>query len=114
MLPGSGSGFLVLDTEVTPDLAREGLARDLVRAVQQARKDAGLAVGDRIALTITGGEAVFDATIAHRDLLVAETLASQFGSAPDLDALPVGDGVVEAEVGEGQSARIRVEPARTA
>ncbi len=44
-------GFVVLDTAVTPELAAEGLARDLVRAVQQARRDAGLDVSDRIALT---------------------------------------------------------------
>ena len=50
MLPGGG--FVVLDTVVTPELAAEGLARDLVRAVQQARRDAGLDVTDRIALTI--------------------------------------------------------------
>ena len=75
-----GGGFVVLDATVTPELAREGLARDLVRAVQQARKDAGLEVSDRIPLTVTGSEAVLDATIAHRDLIVAETLATQFGS----------------------------------
>ncbi|MGA8257322.1 MAG: DUF5915 domain-containing protein, partial [Nocardioides sp.] len=39
-----GGGFVVLDTAVTPELAAEGLARDLVRAVQQARRDAGLDV----------------------------------------------------------------------
>ncbi len=52
MLPGGG--FVVLDTEVTPELAREGIARDLVRAVQQARKDAGLEVSDRILLEVSG------------------------------------------------------------
>ena len=50
MLPRGG--FVVLDTAVTPELEAEGTARDLVRAVQQARKDAGLQVSDRIALTI--------------------------------------------------------------
>ena len=48
------SGFVVLDTAVTPELAAEGLARDLVRAVQQARRDAGLDVSDRIVLTVAG------------------------------------------------------------
>ena len=43
-----GGGFVVLDTEVTPELEAEGMARDMVRAVQQARKDAGLNVSDRI------------------------------------------------------------------
>ena len=53
-----GGGFVVLDTEVTPELAAEGLARDLVRAVQQARRDARLDVSDRIALTIGGSDEV--------------------------------------------------------
>ena len=52
MLPGGG--FVVLDTAVTPELEAEGVARDLVRAVQQARRDAGLDVSDRIALSLVG------------------------------------------------------------
>ncbi|MDO5504182.1 MAG: class I tRNA ligase family protein, partial [Actinomycetia bacterium] len=102
----SGGGFVVLDAEITPELAREGLARDIVRAVQQARKDAGLDVSDRISLTVTGSEAVLDATIAHRDLIVAETLASQFGSSGSIDDLPPGDGVTEATVGSAEPVRI--------
>lgn len=105
MLPGGG--FVVLDTEVTPELAREGVARDLVRAVQQARRDAGFEVSDRISLTVTGAQEVYDATVHHQDLLVEETLASQFGSAPNLLAID-GDGVNEVEVGDGYHARILV------
>ncbi|AKT51535.1 isoleucine--tRNA ligase [Arsenicicoccus sp. oral taxon 190] len=105
MLPGGG--FVVLDTEVTPELAREGVARDLVRAVQQARRDAGLDISDRISLTITGAQEVYDATIHHQDLLVEETLASQFGSAPNLLAID-GDEVTEVEVGDGYHARVMV------
>ena len=50
-LPGSG-GLIALDITVTPELAAEGTARDVVRVVQQARKDAGLDVSDRIALVV--------------------------------------------------------------
>ena len=50
-LPGT-TGLISLDTSVTPELAAEGTARDVVRVIQQARKDAGLAVSDRIALRI--------------------------------------------------------------
>ncbi|WP_347354627.1 isoleucine--tRNA ligase [Intrasporangium sp.] len=105
MLPGGG--FCVLDTQVTPELAAEGLARDLVRAVQQTRREAGLQVSDRISLTITGTEDVFAATVAHRDLIVAETLATQFSSAGGDHALPEGTGVAVV-VGDGQQARILV------
>ncbi|MDR7252646.1 isoleucyl-tRNA synthetase [Nocardioides sp. BE266] len=69
-------GFVVLDTEVTPELEAEGTARDLVRAVQQARKDAGLAVSDRIALTLAGPAETLDAARTHEALLAEETLAT--------------------------------------
>ncbi|MDV3223444.1 class I tRNA ligase family protein, partial [Intrasporangium sp.] len=105
MLPGGG--FIMLDTDVTPELATEGVARDLVRAVQQARRDAGLHVSDRISLTIQGSPEVFEATVTHRDLLVAETLATQFSSAgPDHQ---LADGVgTEVSVGEGYKATVLV------
>lgn len=71
-------GFVVLDTEVTPELAAEGLARDLVRQVQQARRDAGLDVSDRIALTIAGSAEVQAAARTHEQLITAETLATSY------------------------------------
>jgi isoleucyl-tRNA synthetase len=108
MLPASVGGFIVLDTEVTEELAAEGLARDVVRAVQQARRDAGLEVSDRISLTITGSQSVWEATVTHQALIVEETLAAQFGSAPDLEALPLGDGVAEAELSGSERVRIKV------
>lgn len=74
MLPRGG--FVVLDTAVTPELEAEGAARDLVRAVQQARKDAGLQVSDRISLTITGPEATLAAARTHEALIADETLAT--------------------------------------
>ena len=80
-------GFVVLDTAVTPELAAEGLARDLVRAVQQARRDAGLDVSDRIALTVGGSDAVQAAARAHEQLITAETLATSF----DVQAGPDGE-----------------------
>jgi len=88
MLPSGG--FVVLDTTVTAQLASEGLARDLVRAVQQARRDTGLHVSDRISLTVQGGAEVFEATVTHRDLIVGETLATQFAAAGPDHALPDG------------------------
>ena len=106
MLPGGG--FVVLDTTVTPELAQEGLARDVVRAVQQARREAGLDVSDRISLTVLGDQQVWEATVAHQSLIMEETLATQFGSAPDLAALPASLPTVDAVVGDGQAVRILV------
>lgn len=90
----AGGGFVVLDTAVTPELAEEGLARDLVRAVQQARRDAGLDVTDRITLTIGGSAAVLAAAKAHEDLIAKETLATSYSVADAASGttVTVGDG----------------------
>ncbi|HEX3932905.1 MAG TPA: isoleucine--tRNA ligase [Nocardioides sp.] len=74
LLPGGG--FVVLDTAVTPELEAEGVARDLVRAVQQARREAGLEVSDRIGLTISADASAADAARTHADLIRRETLAT--------------------------------------
>ena len=87
LLPGGG--FVVLDTAVTPELEAEGVARDLVRAVQQARRDAGLDVSDRIALTVTADAASADAARTHADLIRRETLATSFDVVPGDVAQPV-------------------------
>ncbi len=68
-------GFAVLDLALTPELEAEGYARDVVRDVQDARKAAGLEVGDRIALSLTVPGDRVDAVEAHRDLVMSETLA---------------------------------------
>ncbi len=72
----SSDGLVVLDTTVTPELEREGVARDLVRQVQQERREAGLDVSDRISLTISGPQATVDAFATHRELVMGETLAT--------------------------------------
>ena len=74
VIPG---GFLVLDTAVPADLAAEGTARDVVRAVQAARKDAGLEVSDRVRTVITGPAPVVAAVRAHQDLVAEETLTTE-------------------------------------
>ncbi len=70
-----GGDFLVLTTALTPELEAEGCARDVIRAIQSARRDAGLDVSDRIRLTVDGDEAVVAAVQANRDLVAAEVLA---------------------------------------
>ncbi|WP_281285805.1 class I tRNA ligase family protein [Nocardioides humi] len=101
MLPGGG--FVVLDTVVTPELAEEGLARDLVRAVQQARRDADFQVTDRIELVVAGPAPVLAAARAHEALIAGETLATSYTVT---EAAPVG--AAEVAVGEGEKAAIAV------
>jgi len=67
--------FVVLDTELTPELEAEGYARDVVRAVQDERKNAGLHIADRIDLSLTvPADHVADVE-TWRDMIAAETLA---------------------------------------
>ena len=71
------AGFVILNTAVDETLAAEGAARDVIRAVQSARRDADLDVSDRIHTVITGPEAVINAISAHESLISNETLSLQ-------------------------------------
>jgi isoleucyl-tRNA synthetase len=101
-LPGD-SGVVVLDTEVTPELHAEGVARDVVRVVQQARREAELNVSDRIALTVDAPLPVADAVRAHQAFVAAETLATEVA----FEAVPDSDGFAGV-AGDGQAVRVRV------
>jgi isoleucyl-tRNA synthetase len=70
----SGAGVVLLDTTVTAELEAEGITRDLIRLVQQARRDAGLAVSDRIVLTLGVPEAVRRRVTPFARLLTDATL----------------------------------------
>jgi isoleucyl-tRNA synthetase len=72
----SGTHAVALNLELDGELHREGLAREVVHAVQAARKTAGLNVEDRIALTLGGDEELLAATRAHEDYVAGETLAT--------------------------------------
>ncbi len=86
----SHAGVVALDIEVTPELEVEGRARDLVRLIQQARRDAGLDVSDRIVLTVAAAEPWLEAVAEHEALIAGETLAtSVVTQRSDSDAEPV-------------------------
>ncbi|MDO4916702.1 MAG: DUF5915 domain-containing protein, partial [Rothia sp. (in: high G+C Gram-positive bacteria)] len=70
-----GSGFIVLNTALTAELQAEGIARDTIRAIQQARKDADLHVSDRIRLTLEAPSEIIAAVTEHQQLVCNETLA---------------------------------------
>ncbi|MXZ80739.1 MAG: isoleucine--tRNA ligase [Gammaproteobacteria bacterium] len=70
-------GYLVaLDTEVDHELRVEGIARELVRTIQEARKSAGLQISDRILLSVSGSGLIDEAMAAHREHIMSETLAT--------------------------------------
>jgi isoleucyl-tRNA synthetase len=72
----SGTHAVALNLELNDELHREGLAREVVHAVQAARKNAGLEVADRIELSLGGDEELLAATRAHEDYVAGETLAT--------------------------------------
>src|SRR5262249_4551323 len=72
-----GSHAVALELEIDLELQIEGWARDMVRAIQNARQHAGLEVTDRIALTLAGDEDLLGAARAYEAYIAAETLALQ-------------------------------------
>ena len=101
------AGVLVaLDTTVTPELRREGLARELVRNIQDARKNAGLAIADRIVVYLGGadGDRELESVVQEwGDYIRAETLADEL-----VLAAPVSGAHVEALELDGRAIRIGV------
>jgi isoleucyl-tRNA synthetase len=108
-LPGN-AGLIALDTQVTPELEAEGTARDVVRIVQQARRDAGLAVSDRIRLTLGADDAVAGAVRAHAGFVAAETLAVSLQVVPamqvDAGSSPAGPGSVKVALSRETAAEL--------
>ena len=76
MLSTRGALTVAIDTTVEERLRREGLAREIVRVVQQARRDAGVEVTDRIELRLGGSEDLLAAARAHEGYVAEETLAT--------------------------------------
>ncbi len=96
-------GVIVLHTEITEDLRKEGIANELVHHVQQLRKDLDLRYEQRIDLYVTGDEGVLTAAAAHEERICRETLALTL-------ALESGDGDGHTVAIEGMSATIWVKP----
>ncbi|HZO07546.1 MAG TPA: DUF5915 domain-containing protein, partial [Solirubrobacterales bacterium] len=68
---------VALQLELDEELRREGLAREIVHAVQNARKEAGLEITDRIALGLGGEQALLEAAREHQAYLAGEVLANE-------------------------------------
>ncbi|HEX5762340.1 MAG TPA: isoleucine--tRNA ligase [Solirubrobacterales bacterium] len=67
---------VALQLDLDDELRREGLAREIVHAVQNARKEAGLEITDRIELTLSGDDELLTAARAHQDYVAGEVLAT--------------------------------------
>ena len=96
---------VMIDARITPELKAEGQARDVVRLVQDARKDAGLDVSDKIELFVGATGELAAAVAAHRATIAAETQAVAWADAP-----PAGGYTVE-KVLDGQPLTIALRKA---
>ncbi|MDD9801544.1 MAG: isoleucine--tRNA ligase [Deltaproteobacteria bacterium] len=106
----SGEAIAALDFRLDETLLREGLARDVVRVVQQARRAAGLHVSDRIRLGLQLPDSYREAVAAFEDYVRENTLATSISSlaAPESDAVPAQCFAAELE---GEPVQISVEKA---
>jgi isoleucyl-tRNA synthetase len=102
-LEREGSHAVALELGVDDDLRREGLAREIVHAVQLARREAGLDISDRIVLTLDGDELLLDAARVHEAYLSGEVLA--------VDVRYRANGSEQVASIEGRELRISVTPA---
>ena len=83
-----------LDCQLTPELIRDGYAREVVNRIQRARKDQGFDVSDRVAVTYAAQGELAQAIAEHRDYVMGETLCLDLQSA-DEEALSEGAVVTE-------------------
>ena len=88
-----GTGLVVLDGTVTPELEAEGWAKDRIRELQELRKSTGLDVSDRISVVMSVPAERADWARTHRDLIAGEILATSFEFGEPADAAEIGEGV---------------------
>ena len=69
--------FAILDTEITPELEKEGIAREIVSKIQQMRKQNNYEMMDNIAITLDADEEVMAAATEHKEYIMKETLAAE-------------------------------------
>ncbi|MFL6024809.1 MAG: class I tRNA ligase family protein, partial [Marmoricola sp.] len=82
---------VALDLELTDELRRAGLAREVIRMIQEARKNSGFEVSDRIALTWTASESTGEAFAEHAAMIADEVLAASMAESDDPASLTQGD-----------------------
>ncbi|MDZ7683441.1 MAG: DUF5915 domain-containing protein [Fodinibius sp.] len=90
---------VALDTEMTPELVKEGLAREFVNRIQNMRKEADFDVVDRITIGFEGSDKLEDAVESMKDYIKSETLAEEIAT----HELEVSDFIKSWEIGDGES-----------
>jgi isoleucyl-tRNA synthetase len=96
-----GAYIAALRTELTPELEREGLARDLVRRIQDLRKESGFNVQDRIHVEYAASPRLAEAIGSHRTYIAGEVLAEKLEARPE----PGGEAVADLEF-DGERVRV--------
>ena len=75
VVASEGAYLAALKTDLTPELVREGLAREFVRRVQDLRKQADFDIADRIYMYVSASQNLMDAIQDHKEYIMGETLA---------------------------------------
>lgn len=95
-----GMGAVILNTVLTPELESEGIARDVIRAIQNSRKEANLDVSDRITITIATNQTIAESIHTHQDFIAKEVLATTLHITDDIQGdyiskpVKIGDGTI--------------------
>jgi len=96
-----------VDPTVTPEQEREGLAREIMRKIQMARKTADFKLDDKITLEIACSGALLEALNAHKEMITSETLTHTLNILP-LTAEPKGAHVDDSDI-DGEKIKIGVQ-----
>jgi isoleucyl-tRNA synthetase len=106
VVASEGAYLAALQTELTPELVREGLAREFVRRVQDLRKQADFDIADRILMQVSASPELDQAIREHQEYIMGETLTLELNHGD-----PDGSGVDAEFEFDGQSARVGLQKA---
>ena len=82
LVASEGKLTVAMDITITPELRREGTARELVNRIQNMRKDTGLEVTDKISITIESKPEIEDSLTGFREYVCSQTLARELITVP--------------------------------
>ena len=88
VVASEGAYLAAIVTDISPELRDEGLSRELVRRVQDARKQSGFDISDRIRIFYTASAGLENAISVHKDYIMMETLAVEMANDKNPDTLP--------------------------